>query len=102
MELPRLPAPLAKLLERVHVAPQPQPHRDWLILLGVFIVLLALSVTWSSFFFLDVVSREPAATETEGVSADTTALEAVQRAAAGRAEETVRFENEYRFVDPSR
>lgn len=102
MELPPLPAPLAKLLERFRVARDPQPHRDWLILLSVFIVLLAASVTWSSFFFLDVVSREPAASETEGVSADTTALEAVQKAAAKRAEESVRFESEYRFVDPSR
>lgn len=83
--------------------PRLEPVRDWFMLLGVLGALVSVSVLWNIWLFVgvaegDTIGNAPyEAPSLSGASAD-----AVRRIFDVRSEEQKRYENEYRFVDPSR
>lgn len=90
-----------KLTNAFSYGEQLRPLRDWLVLLSVAALLLILSVGWNLWLFAKVTSGE-----TIGSQSGKTAVEglpdgAVERMFEGRAEERARYQNTYRFVDPS-
>lgn len=76
------------------------PSRDWLILLGLFAVLLGISIAWNTLFFFRVLSEENA-TGQAPVSSDTSALDHARTLFDERSQEAARYEAKYLFVDPS-
>lgn len=79
----------------------PQPGRDWLVLLGLWTILFAVSVAYNIWLFSRVTTGaalddsqmvvEPKVTDTGAATAVFTQREGEQE----------RYLGEYRFVDPS-
>jgi hypothetical protein len=101
-----LPPSLIKLLKKLPLKKgdnRSHPSRDWLVLLSVFLLLLAVSIAWNIWFFASVLEGEDVVAPGNGEG--TVEESSLQRANAmfeARALEEVRYRSEYRFVDPSR
>lgn len=80
------------------------PSRDWLALLALFFIGLAIIVVWNLSAF-DTVSKGGmigSPSSSMGGSSTNTSLEALQSVFANRAAEAAKYTNgTYRFADPS-
>jgi len=80
-----------------------QPVRDWLALLLVAGVLLAISIGWNVWTYVRVVNGEAVGGGAAVSSAaDTKAIDAVQGLFEKRAAEEANYRSSYHFVDPSK
>jgi hypothetical protein len=103
MTLPPIITKYLRALPSLKGDGRPRPSRDWLILVGLFLVLFVVSVVWNVWFFSSALTGESAAVSEN--ASETTDLSPVERAKETfrtRAEEEGRYRSEYRFVDPSR
>jgi len=78
------------------------PSRDWLLLLGVWALVLAGSVLWNLWFFDQAVTR---GIETPMDASSATSVyepTAVQEIFAARATTSEAYRTQYPFIDPSR
>ena len=93
---------LTALLKKLHLPKGrggPNPSRDWLVMVGLVIVLIAVSVAWNVSFFVRALKDEaaPAALVQEGKAS---VIPALREVFERRAEEAARYESSG-FVDPS-
>ena len=79
-----------------------RPIRDWLVVLGVSVALLVASAVWNTWIFIDVVQGEVIGSAESPADTPNGSIEAVQKLFDARGVEKARYENEHRFVDPSR
>jgi len=97
---------LPKQLSRTHlprVGDRRKPARDWLRLLSLAFIVLAVSIGWNIWTFLRITSGEAVGDQISAVvGPDVSALEQVREVFRARAEEAQRYQAEYRFVDPSK
>ena len=77
-----------------------RPVRDWLVLLAFCLLLLLVSVGWNLWLFSEVTQGKQIGTATSTPAVEIK-LDQVQTLFGERAQERARYENEYRFVDPS-
>lgn len=77
-----------------------RPTRDWLVLLSLFTLLLIASVGWNLIQFTRVAQGEKIG-NVEATAPAQIQVGTVQDLFKKRAEERVRFQSQYRFVDPS-
>lgn len=80
--------------ERIH------PVRDWLLLIGVSILIFALSVAYNVFIFVESTKEYTVVTDQAPVSS-TLFLEEVRSVFEGRASIEARYRTEQSFIDPS-
>ncbi len=79
------------------------PARDWFVLLGLTALLIGLSIGWNVWRYLSVTSTPATESETVAIPEfDTSAVDAVEKVFEERAAEARRYQDTYRFVDPSR
>lgn len=91
---------LGSITKKFHYGDQPRPGRDWLVLLSIFIIALALSVVYNLYTFSQVTRGEkignaPVTTPTQ------IKLDQVKNLFDARAAERAHYTSDYRFVDPS-
>ena len=79
-----------------------RPQRDWLVLLSITGVLLAISVAWNLWLFARVTNGEQIGDQQAQTQVHGAKLDAMNALFERRAQEEGRYLNEYRFVDPSR
>jgi len=99
------PQPLINRLRSVttlHYGERIRPVRDWLVILGVSAVLLVVSVVWNTLIFIDVVQGDVIGSAEPREDVPNGSIETIRELFESRAAEETRYENEYRFVDPSR
>lgn len=77
-----------------------RPARDWLVLLGIFIIGLVFCVAYSLLTFSTVVRGQPVGNARVNVPAQIQ-LDQVNALFNARAEERQQYDSSYRFVDPS-
>lgn len=76
--------------------------RDWLVLLGVLLLLLLVSVVWNTWFYSNVTDENAfSAGETSSSALVLTALPEARETLERRALEAERWRTFYEFVDPS-
>jgi len=91
-----------EIIARAEYGETIRPVRDWLVLLGCAAVLVAASVVWNVWVYLDAVNGETSGAQNVSAPApDTGAIDAAQDVFAARAAEEAKYESTYRFVDPS-
>ena len=99
-----LNAHLRSFLFRFSYKLQPNPTRDWAVLLSFAGLILALIVVWNVWAFETVVNGGTlgsAATSTQPVFSQTS-LDTIQNLLMSRAAEDTKYTNgDYRFTDPS-
>lgn len=99
----KLPTNLSDITRHFSYGDHPRPERDWLIVLALLFVLLAVGVAWNVYFFTRITNEDDAAAAREAPrSLDLDALEKARAALNARAAERLRYEGEYGFVDPAR
>mgnify|MGYP000375871057 CR=1 FL=1 len=101
MNLKSITSIVPKIIHSVRYGEQLRPRRDWLVLTVLCVAGLIASVVSSTFFFMDIVNREPAVTGSRDSSVDTSVLEETRAAFSEREQEALRYRSEYRFIDPS-
>lgn len=77
-----------------------RPARDWLILLGLFIIGLAACIVSGLLTFSSVVRGQPVGNAQVNVPAQIQ-LDQVNALFDARAEQRQQYDSSYRFVDPS-
>ena len=77
-----------------------KPARDWLVLLGIFALILGGSLAWNLWLFSQVTQGEKIGTATSTPPVEIR-LNQVRTLFSDRAAERDRYIGEYRFVDPS-
>jgi hypothetical protein len=90
------------ILTKVSYGDRARPVRDWFVLLAVMAVLVGLSVGWNVWLLRNMEKGGTIGTPETPSAFDTAPIESVRAVFESRAEEEARYENEYRFVDPSR
>lgn len=80
--------------------PRVRPSRDWFVLLALFTVLMFGSVLWNLVQFSHVLEGQQIGNGTVATSTPIN-LNTVQALFTQRADERVRYQSQYRFVDPS-
>ena len=93
---------ILKKMQGFHYGPALRPERDWLVLIGISLVLFAGSVIWNLWLFDRVVNGETIGTEAVPTRTRTVDLGPVNALFESRAQEEARYLNEYRFVDPAK
>lgn len=79
------------------------PTRDWFIILGTAALLTGLSVGFNVWLYFSVTnSTVSTGTEAAVPAFDTSVVDTVEKAYEARSEEAARYQDTYRFVDPSR
>ena len=89
-------------LKGIHYGSRLRPDRDWLVLLGTWLLLFLVSIGYNVWLFSRVTNGEsldPNATSFEAKPVDVSSMTATFNA---RAAEQERYLSEYRFVDPAR
>lgn len=77
-----------------------KPGRDWLVLLGIFAVMLGGSLAWNLWLFSQVTQGQKIGMVTATPPVEIR-LNQVKTLFGQRAQEQGRYIGEYRFVDPS-
>lgn len=94
---------LTGIVKKISYGERPHPWRDWLIIVIVTVVLVAVAAGWSHYLFVHISSGEifgaPAQT---GNDASESSLEAVRTTFEKRSIERTHYLTDYHFVDPSR
>lgn len=78
------------------------PRRDWLTLLGIAFVLLAVSIAWNLWLFHTATQDRPIGSGTSIEDAKPLDLDPVRSLFTERAAERARYIDSYGFTDPSR
>lgn len=78
------------------------PARDWFILLAFTLLAFIASMIWNSWFFSHIVAEESKPQEESASVFETHDLANVRQIFHEREQESLRYQNEYQFVDPSR
>lgn len=88
--------------ELFRVRTHTHPTRDWFVLLGVSALLVGVSIGWNVVAYL-AATRTPVVMEKEVAlpAFDTSAVDTVKKVYEVRGEEARRYQDNYRFVDPS-
>jgi len=99
-----LPPALRSFLDKLRVSTQQDPARDWLALISLSLIALALIIVWNIWTFSTVASGgtlgAPAASTPGGFNR--TALDTVHAVFSARAAEEDKYRTgAYRFADPS-
>lgn len=91
---------LGPITKNLKYGDRPQPSRDWLVLLVLFLVGLAICVIYSLLTFSKVIQGQQVGNATTTVPAQIQ-LNQVDALFHDRAAARERYNSEYRFVDPS-
>ncbi|MFZ1987881.1 MAG: hypothetical protein WAV21_02520 [Minisyncoccia bacterium] len=92
-----------RALHSVHYGDRIQPVRDWVVLLGVGLVLFLGSIAWNLWLFVRVSSGEEIGTPSSAASGvNTDILQQAQEVFQARKVEEENYKNNYHFVDPSK
>ena len=91
---------LNSVSKSLHYGSQLRPGRDWLVLLGVFAVGLAVTIVYSLITFSQVTKGQAVGNAVVSVPAQIK-LDQVKALFDSRAAERQRYGTDYRFVDPS-
>lgn len=91
---------LNPITKKLQYGDQIRPTRDWLIMLGVFIIGLASCVVYSLLTFSSVVRGQPVGNAQVNVPAQIQ-LDQVNALFNARAAQRQHYDSDYRFVDPS-
>jgi len=99
-----LPPALRSFLDKLRVSTQQDPARDWLALISLAFIALALLIVWNIWTFNTVASGgtlgTPVATTPGGFNR--TSLDTVRAVFSARADEETKYRTgAYRFADPS-
>lgn len=79
------------------------PQRDWVLLLGVTLILFIALSAWSYLSFLRAVrADESSAVDAAAAATTGTSLEGVRAVFEERAAERARYQTERHFIDPSK
>lgn len=78
------------------------PGRDWLVLLGASLLLLAISVGWNTWFFSRVVTQDVEAVLETGNALETYNSARVKAIFEAREASATSYRETHSFVDPSR
>ncbi|HQU08269.1 MAG: hypothetical protein B7X04_03750 [Parcubacteria group bacterium 21-54-25] len=92
------------LPRRLAYGTQLKPARDWFVVVGVVLTLLALNIVWNVINFQNIITEKtpPLATQTVVSTINQTAIEEVQQVFSTRASEQTKYESgAYTFTDPS-
>lgn len=94
---------LTKYLGALRYGNRLRPERDWLVLLGMTVILLIASIAWNVFYFINTAANQPsssapAPTQTLSSASEVTS---VQNIFKSRATEQTNYQQNYKFVDPS-
>lgn len=103
MNLSAIISSLIKLGRAIQYGSRPNPTRDWMVLLAVFLATFIGSVAWSTFYFMSVTSGE----DSVDVSRTTSQEEIkpsvrVEQVFTERARQALQYQGADTFVDPSR
>jgi hypothetical protein len=80
-----------------------RPQRDWLFIMGMGAILFIVSASWSYWIFHRVSAGESLETQAGGApTINAATLESVKAIFDTRSAERAHYQNDYRFVDPSR
>lgn len=78
------------------------PARDWLMLLGGSLILLAASMSWNMWFFDRIVQEGAESANADGGSFEAYDANAVKMLFEARAQAAEAYRRTHSFVDPSR
>lgn len=95
----------ARVFEKFRYGEQPQPARDWFVLLIFSLLLLAVSASWNAWIFHRVITGGTLSSVSTTTSPVITkaSIDAVEKVFADRAAEARRYAaGAYTFTDPSR
>ena len=103
MNFPKNIQAVTRLLSYVRYGDQLQPSRDWILLLCFFFIALIVSAIWNTSFFFGM-GQEVSVTDSASVisAPSVDPLITLENILEDRRVEELRFQTEYRFVDPSR
>ena len=79
-----------------------RPVRDWFVILGGSVIVLAASAAGNVWIFVAVAQGEVIGSAALPTDTPNGSIEAVRELFETRAVEKMRYENDYRFIDPSR
>lgn len=88
------------IMKKLQYGDQIRPARDWLIMLGIFILGLAGCVLYGLLTFSSVVQGQPVGNAQANAPAQIQ-LGQVNALFSARAEQRQHYDSDYRFVDPS-
>lgn len=91
---------LNPITKNLHYGQRLRPARDWLVLLAIFMLALAISVTYNLLTFSHV-TRGQLIGNSNVTTPTQIKLDQVKNLFDQRAAERGRYTSEYRFVDPS-
>ncbi len=80
----------------------PQPARDWLIMLGGTLILIATSVMWNTWFFDRIADADLSIEQAAESALKTYPAGAIQELFKSRAETEAAYRSSFPFIDPSR
>jgi len=102
MNAPSASSVLARL-RTLRYGNRPQPQRDWFLLIVISAILFAGGAAWSYWVFLQANQVEaPAAASDSAAGLNPASIDTVNAVFQKRATERAHYQNDYRFVDPSR
>lgn len=91
----------ANITKKLKYGDRLNPARDWLILLGLFVIGLGVITVSSLIVFSRVTKGQQIGDATVNVPAQIE-LDQVKALFAARAAERARYDSQYRFIDPSK
>jgi hypothetical protein len=98
----KIPFDIRAILRNLSYGDRVRPVRDWFVLLGATAMLIGLSIGWNVWLFQNV-ERGGFTDPAEAAGAfDPLPIESVRAVFEERRAQEARYEDEYRFVDPSR
>ncbi|HUQ30438.1 MAG TPA: hypothetical protein VM103_02875 [Candidatus Paceibacterota bacterium] len=96
---------VTQLLQKFGYGEQPQPSRDWFVLLIISALVLAVSALWNVWLYNQVLGGGTLSNTATSTPASFTraSVEAVERVFEARASEEVKYASgEHTFTDPSK
>jgi hypothetical protein len=91
----------SSLLSRFTYGRRLKPYRDWFVLITLFFVCLIGSFVWNLWLFSKVTNGQAIGNTPPEPPQHAVNLDGVKAMFDARAAERTRYENQYRFVDPS-